>query len=310
MAKFVVTGGAGFIGSHIVFELINQGHKVKVIDNLSTGSKKNLNDTLKKIKFVRGDICNIKLLQKEFRGFDYVLHQAAISSVAYSIKDPAKINQNNVTGTLNVLLAAKTNKIKKVVCASSASVYGDLKAEIKDEKLGVALLSPYALTKYADELYCRLFYQLYSLPTICLRYFNVFGPRQDPQSEYAAVIPRFITTMIKGRRPTIYGNGRQSRDFIYVKNVALANILAATSAKGLGQTVNIAGGQSINLKQLIEQINLQLNKKIKPIFKAKKPGDVFSSQADISLAKKLIKYKVLVKFSKGLEETIEWYRKN
>ena len=307
MAKYIVTGGAGFIGSNIVKELVRKGHKVKVIDNLSTGKIKNLKDVDRKIKFVKGNICNLQVLQKEFRGFDYVLHQAALVSVPRSIANPIRTNRNNIDGTLNVLAAARDQKIKRVVYASSSSVYGDIETEFKTEGATGKLLSPYALTKFAGEVYCQMFYKIYGLETIILRYFNVFGPNQDPNSQYAAVIPKFIKLMIAGKRPTIYGDGNQSRDFTFVNNNVLANILAAKTSKGAGEIFNIACGESFSLNQLVQLINQELKTNIKPIYTKNQPGDIKHSKANIKKAKKTIGFQPKVYFNKGLRETIQWY---
>ncbi|KKQ18775.1 MAG: NAD-dependent epimerase/dehydratase [Berkelbacteria bacterium GW2011_GWA1_36_9] len=308
MGKYIVTGGAGFIGSNIVKELVRRHQKVKVIDNLLTGKKQNIKDIIKEIDFVKGDICNLKLLQKEFQGYDYVLHQAALVSVPRSIAEPERSNKNNIDGTLNVLIASRDQKIKRVVCASSSSVYGDIKSDFKIEGKTGQLLSPYALTKYASEVYCRLFYQIYGLETICLRYFNVFGPNQNPESQYAAVIPKFITGIFKGIRPVIFGDGRQSRDFTFVKNNVEANILAAHSTRGAGEVFNIACGQSYSLNDLVSLINQELGTKIKPVYQKPRHGDIKDSKADINKAKKILGYKPVINFEEGLKKTLKWYQ--
>lgn len=309
MQKYIITGGAGFIGSNITKELVRTGHKVKIIDNLSTGKKENLKEVMGKIKFVKGDIGNLKLLQKEFRGFDFVLHQAALISVPHSIANPSRTNRANIGGTLNVLIAARDQKIKQLVFASSSSVYGDIETEFKIENKTGQLISPYALTKLAGEVYCQLFYKIYGLKTVCLRYFNVFGPNQDPKSQYAAVIPKFIKQMLAGKRPTIYGDGHQSRDFTFVKNNVFANILAVKSPKAAGQIINIACGESFNLNQLVQFINQELKTNIKPIYIKERPGDIKHSKANIQKAKKFIGYKPIIDFKRGLIETIKWYQK-
>lgn len=309
MKKFIVTGGAGFIGSNITKELVRRGNKVKVIDNLSTGKKDNLKEVYQKIKFIKGDIRNLKLLQQEFRGFDFVLHQAALVSVPRSITDPKKTNQNNIDGTLNVLVASRDQKIKRVVYASSSSVYGDIQTDFNQEETTGKLLSPYALTKYTGEVYCRLFYEIYGLETVVLRYFNVFGPFQDPNSQYAAVIPKFIKIMLAGKRPTIFGDGNQSRDFTFVQNNVLANILTAQSRKGAGEVFNIACGKSFNLNQLIQLINHELQSNIKPIYTKNRPGDIKHSKADIKKASRTLVYQPVISFEEGLKETIKWSKK-
>lgn len=308
MSKYIITGGAGFIGSNIARELVKRGETVKVIDNLSTGHSENLEDIKNQIEFVKGDITDLDLLQKEFVGFDYVLHQAALCSVPRSVKDPIASNQNNVDGTLNVLVAARDNGIKRVVFASSSSVYGDAEADYKIETIPADPLSPYALTKLSGEIYAKLFYDLYKLETVCLRYFNVFGPYQDPNSAYAAVIPAFVTKIVKGEPPEIFGDGEQSRDFTFVMNNVQANILAATSEGGAGQVMNIACADSITLNELVAIINQELGKNVKPIYLSARTGDIKHSKADIKKAKDLIGYEPKISFKEGLKETIKWYK--
>ncbi|MGC8979104.1 SDR family oxidoreductase [Caldisericum sp.] len=311
MANYLVTGGAGFIGSHIVEELLKRGEKVRVIDNLSTGKIENISNFLKKIEFLEIDLRKIDKVMEAVKGIDYILHQAAIPSVPRSISDPIGSNSANVNGTLNLLVAAKEAKIKRVVIASSSSVYGDNEILPKSEELAPNPISPYAVTKLVEELYGRVFYQIYGLETVSLRYFNVFGPRQDPNSPYAAVIPKFITKMLKGEPPIIFGDGEQSRDFTYVKNVVESNILAATSDKvGHGETINIACGESITLNQLVNRINEIFGMNIKPIYTDPRPGDVKHSLASIDRAKELLGYTVKIPFLDGLKETIDWYRNN
>lgn len=309
MARYLVTGGAGFIGSHIVEELLKRGEKVRVIDNLSTGKIENISNFLKKIEFLEIDLRKIDKVAEAVKGIDYILHQAAIPSVPRSITDPISSNSANVDGTLNLLIAAKEAKVKRVVIASSSSVYGDSKVLPKSEELTPNPISPYAVTKLVEELYGRVSNRIYGLEAVSLRYFNVFGPRQDPNSQYAAVIPKFITAMLRMEQPIVFGDGEQSRDFTYVKNVVEANILAATSDKvGHGETINIACGERITLNQLVDKINEILGTEIKPIYTEPRPGDVKHSLADISKAEELIGYTVKVPFMEGLKETINWYR--
>lgn len=310
MSKYIVTGGAGFIGSNIVKELVKRGETVKVIDNLSTGYKKNLADVKDQIEFVEGDIKDLDFLQKEFAGFDYVLHQAALCSVPRSINDPIASNANNIDGTLNVLVAARDNKIKRVVYASSSSVYGDQELDYKVETLPIKPLSPYALNKYAAERYTQLFYEIYGLETVCLRYFNVFGPNQDPDSAYSAVIPLFIKAILKGESPVIFGDGSQARDFTYVENNVEANILAATSSQGAGEVCNIACGSSISLNELVDMINKNLGTDIKPVYRENRQGDIKISKANVDKAKNILGYEPKVNFEEGLKKTIEWYKNN
>jgi len=308
MSKFIITGGAGFIGSNIAKSLVERGDTVKVIDNLTTGYKKNLDEIIDKIEFIQNDIRDLDMLQKEFAGFDYVLHQAALASVPWSVADPIMTNQNNIDGTLNVLVAARDQKLKRVVFASSSSVYGEAIEEYKIESLPANPLSPYALHKLSGEIYAKLFHQLYGLETVCLRYFNVFGPQQDPNSQYSAVIPKFIGAMLKGQQPVVFGDGEQSRDFTYVANNVEANIMAAESSRGAGEVMNIACGNSITLNELIRLINQELSKDIKPIYQEPRAGDIKYSKANIDKAEKVIGYKPKINFEEGLKETIKWYQ--
>lgn len=306
--KVIVTGGAGFIGSHIVDALVNLGHQVKVIDNLSTGRLFNLEAVMNQIDFVKGNVCDLDLLKREFVDFDYVLHQAGIGSVAQSIADPTAVHQNNTVGTLNVLVAAKDSNIKRVIYSSSCSIYGDSEEVVKSESSVPQPLSPYALGKYTGELYCRLFYQLYGLETISLRYFNVFGPRQPLNGLYAAVIPKFVTAMIEGKSPIIYGDGEQSRDFVYVDDVVAANLLALATSHGNGEIINIASGRDYTLNQLIQEINYYLNSQISPIYQAARPGDVRQSRADINKARTILGYQPNTPLGPGLGHTIAWHK--
>jgi len=311
MARYLVTGGAGFIGSHIVEELLKRGEEVRIIDNLSTGKIDNIKDFLSEVEFLEADLRDINKVREAVEGVDYVLHQAAIPSVPRSIADPISSNSANVDGTLNLLFAAKEAKIKRVVIASSSSVYGDSQILPKSEEFTPNPISPYAVTKLVEELYALVFYRIYGLETVSLRYFNVFGPRQDPTSQYAAVIPRFITKMLKGESPVIFGDGKQSRDFTYVKNVVEANLVASISDKvGHGEVINIACGESITLNQLVDRINEILGTDIKPIYTEPRPGDVRHSLASINKAKELLGYTVKVSFLDGLKETINWYKNN
>jgi nucleoside-diphosphate-sugar epimerase len=308
----VITGGAGFIGSNIARKLLQDGYRVKIIDNLSTGRIENLYDILPKIEFLGGDIQDLDFLNKAFRGADYILHQAALPSVPRSIDDPSSSHKVNVDGTFNVFLAACNAKVKKVVFASSSSVYGNRKSDKnKKEILKPLPLSPYAVTKLIGENYAKVFAHIYGLPTVSLRYFNVFGPGQDPNSQYSAVIPKFIKAVLKGERPIIYGDGKQTRDFTFIDNVVHANILAMKSTKvGLGESINIACDDAISLIKLTQTIGKILNKKITPKFEESKKGEVRNSRADIKKAKSLLSYQPKIKFKDGLERTIEWYKEN
>jgi UDP-glucose 4-epimerase len=309
MAKFLVTGGAGFIGSNIVETLLKRKHKVRVLDNFSTGKTENLSGLLSKIELVKGDIRNKKAVAKAVKGVDFVLHQAALPSVARSVSDPFTSNEVNVEGTLNVLLAARDAKVKRVVFAASSSAYGDTPTLPKVETMPAIPLSPYATAKLTGENYCRNFYRVYGLETVCLRYFNVFGPKQDPTSFYSAVIPKFIGGLLRGDPLMVFGDGEQSRDFTYIDNVVSANILACTAPKAAGEVFNIACGKRYNLNLLARTIAEILNRDLEIEYTQPRPGDVKHSLADINKAKKILKYKVLVDFKEGLKKTAKWFQK-
>lgn len=306
--KFLVTGGAGFIGSNIVEELVKRGEKVRVVDDFSTGKKENIEPFLSKIEFLEGDLCDFRVAEKAVRGVNYILHQAAIPSVPRSIKNPLRSNEANVTGTLNLLWAASKADVKRFVYASSSSIYGDMPVLLKREDMSPNPLSPYAISKLTGEYYCRIFYKIYELETVCLRYFNVFGPRQDPNSQYAAVIPKFITCMLNKTQPIIYGDGEQSRDFTYVANVVEANILAAKAGDASGKVFNIACGQRTAVNELAEKLNKILGLNIEPHYTKPRTGDVKHSLADISEAKKKLGYTPQINFEKGLKITVKWFK--
>lgn len=306
--KLIVTGGAGFIGSNLVAELIRRGESVTVIDDLSSGKAENLKPILDKIKFVEGSILDFELLKKEFIGIDYVIHLAAIPSVPRSTEKPLETHNANMTGTINVLLAARDAGVKRVVYSGSSSRYGNAEESVKSESLRTNPLSLYALQKFAGEEYCRLFYELYGLETVSLIFFNVFGPNQDPNSFYSAVIPKFIKQIMNGERPTIYGDGKTSRDFTYVDNNVDALIKACTAENVCGEVYNIACGTSITLIELVDMINKHLGKNLEPLFDDFRAGDVKHSKADISGAEKKLGYEVKVNFEEGLKKTIEWYK--
>ncbi len=308
METYLVTGGAGFIGSHIAEELALRGARVRVIDNFLTGKKENLAPFLNKIEFSKGDIRNAETCQKITEGVDYVLHQAALPSVPRSIENPLLTSEINITGTLNLLIASRDAKVKKFVFASSSSVYGNDPLLPKKEDMRAEPLSPYALSKLVGEMYCRVFSQIYALSTVSLRYFNVFGPRQDPLSQYAAVIPNFIVKLLKGERPVIYGDGDQSRDFTYVSNVVEANILASKAEDLSGEIINIACGKRTTVNTLAEKISKILNKDISPSHDKPRPGDVKHSYADVSRAERFLNYVPKVSFDEGLKKTIQWYK--
>ena len=308
MEKYLVTGGAGFIGSNIVEELVKRGDAVKVIDNFLTGKRENISSFLDKIEFIEGDIRDSDVCNRALEGVDFVLHQAALPSVPRSIEDPLLTTEINIKGTLNILLASREAKVKGFVFASSSSVYGDDPNLPKKEDTVGNPLSPYAISKLTGEKYCQVFHQIFGLSTVCLRYFNIFGPRQDPSSQYAAVIPNFITRMLKGEGPTIFGDGEQSRDFTYVSNVVEANILASKAQGASGEVFNIACGERTSVNALVSKLNEILKVEISPSYDEARPGDVMHSFADISKAGKMLKYEPLVPFRQGLEETIRWYR--
>jgi len=311
MAHFLVTGGAGFIGSNIAECLLHGGHAVRVLDNLATGRRENLAHVATHIEFIEGDLRNHAVCRESVRNVDYVLHQGAVPSVPRSVADPLLSHEANVTGTLNLLVAARDAGVKRLVFASSSSVYGDQEADVKTEDLPLSPLSPYAATKAAGEHYLRSFSLCYGIETVSLRYFNVFGPRQDPNSPYSAVIPLFITAMLEGRRPVVHGDGLQARDFTFVENNVCANVLAATAPfDARGQAYNIACGDSITLLDLVRAINETLGTSIEPVHTERRVGDVRVSKADISRARTDLGYQVTVGFLEGIKRTIDWYRQN
>lgn len=307
MAQFLVTGGAGFIGSNIVRRLVVEGHKVRVLDNFSTGSRENLKGL--KIELIEGDLTSYHMVQRAVKGVDYILHQGALPSVPRSVNDPIASVNVNVMGTLNVLTAAMEEGVKRVVYASSSSIYGDSPELPKHEEMLPAPRSPYAASKLAGEHLCQVFYRTYSLETVILRYFNVFGPYQNPYSQYAAVIPKFITAALAGYPVVIFGDGEQSRDFTFVDNVVEANLAAiAAPREALGEVFNIACGKSYSLLQVLRMLENVLKKRIERVFKDPQPGDVKHSRADISKARELLGYNPKIDFQEGLVKTIEWFK--
>ena len=308
MARYLVTGGAGFIGSHIVEQLVRRGEAVRVLDNFITGRRENLAPFLEHIDLIEGDLRDLPTVRRAVDGVNYVLHQGALPSVPRSVADPLTSNASNVAGTLHVLVAARDAQIRRVVCASSSSIYGDSPTLPKQENMPAWPKSPYAVSKLAGEGYCRAFTEVYGLETVCLRYFNVFGPRQDPASQYAAVIPRFITAMLQGDVPTIYGDGYQSRDFTYVSNVVDANLLATAAPGVAGRVFNVACGQRHTLLDLVAILNGVLGTQIKPVHTAPRPGDVLHSMADIMAAREALGYCAEVDFRDGLRRTVDWYK--
>ncbi len=310
MAHYVVTGGGGFIGSHIVEELLRRGHNVKVIDDFSTGNRDNVRAFEKQVEILKEDISQSSILVDVLRGVEYVIHQAAIPSVPKSIADPAKSHQANVNGTLRLLIACRDAGVKRVVYASSSSLYGDSPTLPKHEGMMPNPLSPYGAQKLFAEIYCQVFTKTYALETVALRYFNVFGPRQDAKSPYSGVLALFIPAVLQDRRPTIYGDGLHSRDFTYVQNVVEANLLACTATGVAGEAFNIACGDRITLNSMLQQINKITGKDIAPIYADPRPGDIKHSQADIRKAEEKLGYRTAVSFEEGLRRTIDWYRLN
>lgn len=311
MKKILVTGGAGFIGSNLTEALLKEECAVRVLDNFSTGKRENLvfDKKYASLEVIEGDICHLNTCQEAMKDIDYVFHQAALPSVQRSVEDPEASNAINVGGTLNILLAARDEKAKRVIYASSSSVYGDTPTLPKHEAMKPDPLSPYALQKYVGEQYCRLFYQLYGLETISLRYFNIFGPKQDPNSLYSAVIPKFIDALVHNRPPTIFGDGEQSRDFTYIDNVVQANLLAMSAERLHGEAINIACGNRTSLNQLFSILKDILGSEQVPIYEKPRKGDVRHSLADISKCREIIHYEPIVEIKAGLEKTVEFFKK-
>ena len=305
-----MTGGAGFIGSNICRKLVSQGCFIRVVDNLLTGKKSNLAGIIDRIKFIEADMGDEKIARTCMKDIDVVLHQGALPSVPRSVEDPAATHKHCVDATFTLLLAARDAGIKRFVYASSSSAYGDTPTLPKVESMQPQPLSPYAVGKLVGEYYAKVFYEVFGLETISLRYFNVFGPHQDPTSQYAAAIPAFATAILKDKPPTVFGDGLQSRDFTYIDNVVEANLLAARAEHTAGEVINIACGQAVTVNETIDVINELLGKNIKPLYDAPRPGDVKHSLADITLAEKTIGFKPLIPFKQGLRLAIDWYREN
>jgi UDP-glucose 4-epimerase len=311
MTTYIVTGGAGFIGSHIAERLLKEGHSVRIVDNLLTGKQEHLEH----LKALNADlsihtasITDFESLHPIFQGAEVVFHQAALASVPRSVEDPLLTHAHCVTGTLHVLKAAQETGVRRVVYAASSSAYGDQEGDFKTESMIPEPISPYGAAKLAAEYYCKVFYHVYGLETVALRYFNVFGARQDPQSEYAAVIPRFITRILQGQAPIIFGDGQQSRDFTYIDNIVHGNLLAASAPEAAGQMMNLAMGGNVSLLQLVEKINAILGTNIPAKHEAARAGDILHSQAAIDKATELLDFSPIVSFDEGLRRTVEWYK--
>ena len=310
MARYLVTGGAGFIASHITEALLRKKHQVRVLDDLSSGRLENMSTFRDKIEFVQGDICDRRLVERSMKDVEYVIHAAAWRSVPKSMADPYGYTDVNVLATVGLLEAAAKEKVKRFVCVSSSSVYGETDKVPLREDMPTKPISPYAASKLADELFCGLFSRGFGLETACVRYFNVFGPRQSLENEYAVVVPKFIVCLLKRESPPVYGDGKQSRDFTYVDNVVEGTILAS-QAKGVsGESFNIALGEEHSVLDLLNKLNKIMGLKIKPKLVPPRPGDVRRTLADPKKAQKLLKWKGSVKFDEGLRRTVEWFKKH
>ena len=305
---YLVTGGAGFIGSHITEALVKRGERVRVLDNLMTGKRENLAHLLDQIEFIEGDIRDLEATRRAVADVNIVFHEAAIPSVPRSVADPVLNHDANVNGTFNVLLAARDAKVKRVVFAASSSAYGDTETLPKHEAMMPTPLSPYAAAKLVGEFYCQTFTRVYGLETVALRYFNVFGPRQDPTSPYSGVISKFVTALLNNQTPTIYGDGEQSRDFTYIENVVDANLRAAEAPEASGYVMNVGIGQRVTLNQLLAELQTIIGTNLKPNYGETRAGDVRHSLAAIERAEKLLGYHPLVALAEGLRHTVDWYR--
>ena len=307
---YLVTGGAGFIGSHIAESLVKRGERVRVLDNLMTGKRENLDHLVDKLEFIEADIRDANATRQAMEGVNIVYHEAAIPSVPRSVADPQLSHDVNVNGTFNVLMAARDAGVKRVIFAASSSAYGDTEVLPKTETMLPNPLSPYAAAKLVGELYCQTFTRVYGLETVALRYFNVFGPRQDPTSPYSGVISKFVTALLNNEAPTIFGDGEQSRDFTYIANVVDANLRAAEAPEAVGQVMNLGIGQRITLNQLFEELQKIIGTNLKPNYSPTRAGDVRHSLADIARAENLLGYCPLVGLAEGLKYTVDWYREN
>jgi nucleoside-diphosphate-sugar epimerase len=315
MARYTVTGGAGFIGSHLAEELLRRGHAVRIVDNFSTGKRDNIEAAARSagkgvaaIEVVEGDLAELEVAHRAAAGADYVLHQAAIPSVPRSVKDPIASNRANIDGTLNLLVAARDAGVKRLVFAGSSSQYGDTPTLPKHEEMPTSPLSPYALQKVVGEEYLRMFTRLYGLETVSIRYFNVFGPRQDPGSPYSGVISLFIKWLLAGERPTIYGDGEQTRDFTYVANVVDGVLRACEAADASGEAINVATEGRVSLNELLRALQRIIGTSLEPIYAEPRVGDVRDSQASIAKARRILGYEPTVPFEEGLRRTVAWFR--
>jgi len=306
--RYVVTGGAGFIGSNTVDELVKRGHGVVVLDDLSAGKEENLAEVRNKITFMKGSITDLETVQKAMQQADYVIHLAARTSVPRSVKDPLETNRVNVDGTLNVLVAARDNKVKRIVFAASSSAYGETPTLPKVETMHPVPISPYGVSKYVGELYAYAFGRCYGLETVCLRYFNIFGPRQDPDSPYSGVLSRFATAFLEGEQPVVFGDGEQTRDFTYVENAVQANLLACETPGVSGRVFNVGTGGRVSLNQTLELLRDISGKNLQAKHEPAREGDIRDSQADITQAREALGYEPTVDFAEGLQRTFEWYR--
>jgi nucleoside-diphosphate-sugar epimerase len=310
MTRCLVTGGAGFIGSHVTRGALERGYQVRVLDDFSTGHRKNLAEIAAQIDLLEGDIRNPAAVREAVAGCEVIFHLAALGSVPRSVDDPAGTHDVNITGSLNILMAARDAKVRRIVYSASSSAYGDTPTLPKREDMLPQPLSPYAVSKLAVEHYLAAFYNCYGLQSVSLRYFNVFGPRQDPSSTYAAVIPAFVSRMVRGQRPIIFGDGEQSRDFCYIENVVNANLLAAEAKQTQAEAMNIACGERITLNEIVKLLNASLGTRIEPEYRESRPGDVRHSLADLAVAKRVIGYEPKIMFADGLKRAIQWYRTN
>ena len=309
MAQYLVTGGAGFIGSHLCEELVRRGEQVRVVDSLITGKRENLAH-LPQVEFIHGDLAEMDVARRAVQGIEYVLHQAAIPSVPRSVADPVTSNRANIDASINLLVAARDAGIRRMVYAGSSSAYGNSETLPKVETMPTAPLSPYALQKLVAEQYCQMFTNLYGFETVTIRYFNVFGPRQDPSSPYSGVISLFISALCDGHRPTIFGDGEQTRDFTYVANVVDGVLRACHAPNAKGEVINVATGGRISLNQLFETVKSKVGSQLQPVYSDPRAGDVRDSQADIRKAQRLLGYSPIVSFDEGLGRTVAWYRES